>query len=594
MPFRRPAEEKAKQARQRQVFIGAEGHEGHLRFNLVAELRLLLQTMAMFLLVTFVVLCWATSDETEIKAVVSSFGAVWTGLGVGRSFNAMLGVNNMTEPTSTSAILAITTTTDVPVQLTSNKAILATSTAMGPANQHAMTTAILATTTTNDLVSQSTSSQAILATSTTTEWTARATMSTAVLAKSTATEPSVQQPQTSSTAILAIPTTSVQQVGDPKFLTTINAILAKSTASSRLMENKIAMVIQRALVKSEADVEIAIERLEQLGEILHKDLGPTEVVDALQMLELFDDASDSHTDVLSLFSQHATSAETDEPKNDKVKHDPWWFEQTGYDEDQLAGDDDDNQTGRAVSSNVSGGSDKNDTMSSSSGNVTNSSRTMHADPGQLDSMTDSTRRLTSKLQKFSWAMKHRLHLSYLFLGTCLILASVGFMQAPRMQPGFGQRQNVGHGVGVATLKTPPGWSYENSGAYSLRSWLSDIVLWSTATDMEQERQAPAVALVIVGAARDLIREIPPQHLRDGVWEGGQHVTGLLVLCRTLAQHYAPLETELQTRAMSELMGYSRMVGETMDGALTRFEVLRYRAAQRGGFAMNVTAWHICC
>jgi hypothetical protein len=243
MPFRRPAEEKAKQARQRQVFIGAEGHEGHLRFNLVAELRLLLQTMAMFLLVTFVVLCWATSDETEIKAVVSSFGAVWTGLGVGRSFNAMLGVNNMTEPTSTSAILAITTTTDVPVQLTSNKAILATSTAMGPANQHAMTTAILATTTTNDLVSQSTSSQPILATSTTTEWTARATMSTAVLAKSTTTEPSVQQPQTSSTAILAIPTTSVQQVGDPKFLTTINAILAKSTASSRLMENKIAMVI---------------------------------------------------------------------------------------------------------------------------------------------------------------------------------------------------------------------------------------------------------------------------------------------------------------------------------------------------------------
>lgn len=342
-------------------------------------------------------------------------------------------------------------------------------------------------------------------------------------------------------------------------------------------------------MKSEADVEIAIERLEQLGEILHKDLGPTEVVDALQMLELFDDASDSHTDVLSLFSQHATSAETDEPKNDKVKHDPWWFEQTGYDEDQLAGDDDDNQTGRAVSSNVSGGSDKNDTMSSSSGNVTNSSRTMHADPGQLDSMTDSTRRLTSKLQKFSWAMKHRLHLSYLFLGTCLILASVGFMQAPRMQPGFGQRQNVGHGVGVATLKTPPGWSYENSGAYSLRSWLSDIVLWSTATDMEQERQAPAVALVIVGAARDLIREIPPQHLRDGVWEGGQHVTGLLVLCRTLAQHYAPLETELQTRAMSELMGYSRMVGETMDGALTRFEVLRHRAAQRGGFAMNVTS-----
>eukprot|EP00435_Cladocopium_sp_Y103_P050556 s138_g15.t1 len=64
-----------------------------------------------------------------------------------------------------------------------------------------------------------------------------------------------------------------------------------------------------------------------------------------------------------------------------------------------------------------------------------------------------------------------------------------------------------------------------------QSWLSDIVLWSTATDMEQERQAPAVALVIVGAARDLIREIPPQQLRDGMGENGDLST------RRLGDHY---------------------------------------------------------
>lgn len=95
--------------------------------------------------------------------------------------------------------------------------------------------------------------------------------------------------------------------------------------------------------------------------------------------------------------------------------------------------------------------------------------------------------------------------------------------------------------------------------------------------------------MITGVARDLVREIPPQHFREGVWENGVHVTGLLVLCRTLTRHYAPLESELQTRAMSELMSYSRMGGEWIDSALTRFEVLRHRAAQRGGFLMNSTS-----
>ena len=52
--------------------------------------------------------------------------------------------------------------------------------------------------------------------------------------------------------------------------------------------------------------------------------------------------------------------------------------------------------------------------------------------------------------------------------------------------------------------------------------------------------------------------------------------------------FAPLESELQTRAMAELMGFARMGHETIDVSLTRFEVLRHRAAQRGGLMMNTT------
>ena len=37
----------------------------------------------------------------------------------------------------------------------------------------------------------------------------------------------------------------------------------------------------------------------------------------------------------------------------------------------------------------------------------------------------------------------------------------------------------------------------------LRSWLSDALMWSSATDVEVERQGPAVALQITGVAREL-------------------------------------------------------------------------------------------
>ena len=113
-------------------------------------------------------------------------------------------------------------------------------------------------------------------------------------------------------------------------------------------------------------------------------------------------------------------------------------------------------------------------------------------------------------------------------------------------------------------------------------------MWSSATDVEVERQGPAVAPQITGVARDLIREINPQHLRDGIHENGVHIPGIMLVCRTLANHFAPLESELQTRAMAELMNFARMGHETIDVSLTRFEVLRHRAAQGGGLMMNTT------
>ena len=141
--------------------------------------------------------------------------------------------------------------------------------------------------------------------------------------------------------------------------------------------------------------------------------------------------------------------------------------------------------------------------------------------------------------------------------------------------------------GQATLKTPPGWSVENAHVYSLRSWLSDLVLWSASTDIEPQRQGPMAALQITGMARDLVREIPPNVLRDGQYDqAGQHQTGLMVLAQVLTDRFMPMEAELATRALAELMSFARLNDETLDACLVRFDVLRNRAAQRGGMGMT--------
>ena len=143
-------------------------------------------------------------------------------------------------------------------------------------------------------------------------------------------------------------------------------------------------------------------------------------------------------------------------------------------------------------------------------------------------------------------------------------------------------------VGTATLKVPPAWSVERSSHYSLRSWISDLVLWSTATDVEPQRMGAIAALQVSGSAKELVRELAPDQLANGVVDPqtGQHVTGLMLLVQTLARRYAPLEGEISTKAVSDFLSFSRLPGESVDAFLVRFDVLRNRAQVRGGLGVN--------
>ena len=150
---------------------------------------------------------------------------------------------------------------------------------------------------------------------------------------------------------------------------------------------------------------------------------------------------------------------------------------------------------------------------------------------------------------------------------------------------FGNQFGAGPG-GLGSLKVPPSWCAERSQEYTFRAWLADVVLWAGATDLEAERHGPAVAMQVHGSAREIIREIPAQLLRNGrVNQQGQVETGLMVLMRTLADRYSPLEVESSTRSIAELINFKRLGGETIDGYLTRFDVLRNRAEHRGNLHM---------
>ncbi|OLP76419.1 hypothetical protein AK812_SmicGene43651 [Symbiodinium microadriaticum] len=149
-------------------------------------------------------------------------------------------------------------------------------------------------------------------------------------------------------------------------------------------------------------------------------------------------------------------------------------------------------------------------------------------------------------------------------------------------------------LGTATLKVPPAWSIERAAHYSLRSWISDLILWSSATDLEAHRLGPVAALQVTGSAKELVRELAPDHLANGIHDPqtGQHITGLMLLVSTLATRYAPLDQEASTKAVGEFLNFSKLPNEAVDALLVRFDVLRNRAAQRGGLALNASgmAW----
>ena len=124
----------------------------------------------------------------------------------------------------------------------------------------------------------------------------------------------------------------------------------------------------------------------------------------------------------------------------------------------------------------------------------------------------------------------------------------------------------------------------------LRPWISDLILWASASDLDPIRHGPVAALQGQGTAKELVRELTPQQLQQGDIDPqtGQHYTGLMLLVKLLARRCAPLEAENTTKSISEFFSFKRLPGETIDSVLVRSDILRNRAQAGAGFGVNWT------
>jgi hypothetical protein len=143
------------------------------------------------------------------------------------------------------------------------------------------------------------------------------------------------------------------------------------------------------------------------------------------------------------------------------------------------------------------------------------------------------------------------------------------------------------GFGAATDKVPPEWNPSWSRQYPFKTWLQDIMMWSASSTLDITQQGPAVVLRLSGGAREMTRTIDVQvaaggqavDLNDG--NGPVHLSGLAVILRGLSKNFSPLDYETSVVAISDLLAYSKLQGETVDAALSRFYTLRQKVAVEG-------------
>ena len=117
--------------------------------------------------------------------------------------------------------------------------------------------------------------------------------------------------------------------------------------------------------------------------------------------------------------------------------------------------------------------------------------------------------------------------------------------------------------------------------------MTDLSIWTLLTDLQPYQQAAAIVMRLQGTAREYARMINPNELMHGGIQNGVHVDPVTYILAGLHARFSPLEEESRLTAMTEMMAFARRPGEPINSVLSRYEIVRQRAALEGQFHLPV-------
>lgn len=155
------------------------------------------------------------------------------------------------------------------------------------------------------------------------------------------------------------------------------------------------------------------------------------------------------------------------------------------------------------------------------------------------------------------------------------------------------------GVGRSTDKVPPGWGPEQQSFYPFRQWEKDVRLWESSTSVEQQRRGPLLIMQMTGVAKAMLTEDfhGPNHaayIQGGLLPNPQgqgpqiQVTGPGFVVWMTGNRFREDQQHMTMVISQEYMNFQRVYGETVDEAMTRYDMLHIRAIQNGLEERNST------
>ena len=136
-----------------------------------------------------------------------------------------------------------------------------------------------------------------------------------------------------------------------------------------------------------------------------------------------------------------------------------------------------------------------------------------------------------------------------------------------------------------TKNIPPHWTPGSN--YAFRDYERDLANWCNLTDLGITQRGPAVYQRLGGMAKVLAREIPDEVLANGYPDSG--LTGLQVLMNALRKRWG---AETQSQQLELIRAYDDFrvsPTESIDDALTRFDIIQTRASSEAGHVSGFTA-----